>query len=561
MLSSVTNIFGLLFFAMAWLSFDHYRPWVNFHAEAMAILGVGLLLVHRYITAAGNAYVLPVVAIWAGAVALIPWAQTIFSADLFVGDALVLSFYLLSFAGAICLGYGYVRHAVNKPHDLSVIFYLLWFVALVSAAIGLLQSLGLQEPLGMYVVQTGFNDRARGNLGQPNQLATLMLIGIAALLWTFEHGRVGRSGAVLGIGFLTLALILTQSRAGMLSSVVGAIFFTWKSWQRPSRIKLVYVWAWLVVYLLCLQALPYGRDLLSLGETRQITLSVDGERALIWKQVISGIGQAPWFGYGWNQMPAAHAAGSLYYPGSVTYSNAHNVVLDILAWNGVPLGLLLVALCAHWLLTRMKQAKTQAAVYGLLIILPIVTHSLVEFPFAYSYFLLTAGLMVGIVDGSHRTRKEIKVKTSGMLMVCVLTIPFMVGGYLVYEYLLVEEDFRVVRFENLHVGQTPALYKAPEIYALTQMSAMLHAARQKALPAMTIDELENLRKASSRFAYGSLRLRYAIALGLNGRPDEATVQFAILRGMYGHHYYQAGVSVLRELQLANHPELSQVITP
>lgn len=560
MLSPVVNVFGLLFSAVAWLSFDHYRPWVNFHAEAMAIFGLGLLLVYRCITATSNAFVLPVVVIWVAVVATIPWAQAIFSADLFAGDALVVSFYLLSFAGAICLGYGYVGNTIKKPQYLSISFYMLWFVALVSAAIGLLQWLGLQEPLGMYVVQTEFGSRAMGNLGQPNQLATLVLMGMAALLWTFERGRVGRSGLVVGIGFLTLALILTQSRAGLVSSIAGALFLTWKHLQRPSRIKLIYVWAWLVVYLLSLQALPYVREMLYLGETRHMNLLVDSARQLIWKQVISGIGEAPWFGYGWNQVPAAHAAGSLFYPGSETFGNAHNFVLDMVVWNGVPLGFLLVALCAYWLLTRMKHAKSQAAIYGLLVILPIAIHSMVEFPFAYAYFLLAAGLMMGIVEGSHPVLRPIKLEISSRAMSCVLAITFILGGYLVYEYLLVEEDFRVVRFENLRVGQTPVEYEIPSVYLLTQMGSMLQAGRQKVLPGMTTYELENLRKASRRFAFGSLRLRYALALGLNGRANEATRQFLILKNTYGGYYYQAAVRVLRQQQ-EKYPVLSLVITP
>ncbi|MGB4116823.1 MAG: Wzy polymerase domain-containing protein [Polaromonas sp.] len=561
MLISIVNCFGVLLFALAWLSFDHYRPWVNFHAEAMAIVGIGLLLLGRFFAARNTTFLLPKGALWVAAVTFIPWLQCIFSADLFAGDALVLSFYFLSFTGAICLGCAYVGDQSNKSQGLMASFYTLWFVALVSAGIGLLQWFGLQEPLGMYVVQTDFGDRAMGNLGQPNQLATLLLMGIAALLWTFEQGRIGRIGTALGVCFLSLVLLLTQSRAGMLSSIAGVLFLTWKYRQFPTRLKRAWLWVWLLVFLLCVQALPYVRDFLYLGETRHMNPLVDGARQLMWKQVISGVGQAPWFGYGWNQMPAAHAAGGLFYPGSLTFSNAHNVVLDMLAWNGIPLGLLLVTLCTYWLFSRMKLARAQAAVYGLLIILPIAVHSMVEYPFAYAYFLLAAGLMAGIVEGSHTLARPIKLKITRMTSGCLLAIPFLVGGFLVYEYLLVEEDFQVVRFENLRVGQTPTAYEVPRIHLLTQMSSMLKAARQEALPEMTDDELGNLRKASSRFAFGSLRLRYALALGLNGNPVEATKQFAIIRGMYGNYYYQAAVSVLRQQQQEKYPVLSQVITP
>ena len=143
----------------------------------------------------------------------------------------------------------------------------------------------------------------------------------------------------------------------------------------------------------------------------------------------------------------------------------------------------------------------------------------------------------------------------------MLAIWFTLGSYMVYEYFQVEEDFRVVRFENLKIGQTPGDYEVPDIRLLSHMGSMLRAARQQAVPGMTAEELENLRKASLRFPYGSLGLRNALALGLNGDPAGATRQMAVIRGMYGEGYYQAAVSVLRDLQAEKYPELAKVITP
>ncbi len=47
--------------------------------------------------------------------------------------------------------------------------------------------------------------------------------------------------------------------------------------------------------------------MLLLGKGRGIELTDSNGRWLIWKQVASGIEQAPWLGYGWNQTPEAHA--------------------------------------------------------------------------------------------------------------------------------------------------------------------------------------------------------------------------------------------------------------
>ena len=295
-----------------------------------------------------------------------------------------------------------------------------------------------------------------------------------------------------------------------------------------------------------------------LGDSRSMNVAADSARPIIWRQILSGISQAPWVGYGWNQTPTAHAAGSIAVLGSLTFSYAHNIVLDLLAWNGLPLGLLLTGLCGWWFLSRVWCVTQPVAVYAMAALIPFLVHSMVEFPFAYSYFLLAAGLMVGIVEAFHVGVKTIAFDIRWMR--ASLAIWFVVGGYMVYEYLLIEEDFRVVRFENLRIGQTPTDYAVPNVWMLSHMGSMLNASRQKAVPGMTTAELENLRRVSLRFPYGALALRYGIALGLNGFPEEATRQFAIIRGMYGITYYQAAVSALRELQIEKYPQLSLVVT-
>jgi hypothetical protein len=557
--SSILHAFGIVCFALAWLAYDHYRPWVNFHSEALAFTGIGLLAVSRLLSRNAAVSIAPHVSFWVATVALLPWLQHLFGVSLFSGDALVGSFYLTGLGLAIWLGYGYVAASPGDDKALASVFYMIWIAALASAAIGLLQWLTLQQSLAMYAVQTDAGDRAMGNLGQPNQLATLLLMGMAALVWTFDRKRIGGVGLVVGVWFMTVALVLTQSRAGMLSAVVVAIYLFWKNYGTPARLAPRFIAGWLLVYGAGVQLLPFVHELLLMGDARSMNVGVDRARVTIWKQVLSGIAQAPWLGYGWNETPTAHAAGSLAVPGSMTYTNAHNVVLDLLAWNGMPIGLLLTGACAYWFVSRVRCANQPGAIYAMACLLPIAVHSMVEYPFAYSYFLLAAGLMAGVVEASHRPVQTFKVdlRWAGL----ALTIWSATGVHMAYEYLLIEEDFRIVRFENLRIGQTPTEYKAPDIWMLSHMGAMLKAARQQALPGMAVTDLENLRKVSLRFPYGSLGLRYAVALGLNGDPIGATKQMAIVRGMYGDYYYQAAVSVLRGLQREKYPELALVITP
>ena len=560
MLASCLHAFGILGLALAWLSYDHYRPWVNFHAEALALAAVGLLAISTCLRAASSTWStqVPRIVWWVLAVALVPWLQWALGISLFAGDALLASLYLCGLAVAIWVGHSYAMAVPGEDAVLKPVFYVLWLAALASAAIGLLQWLSLQESLLMYVVQTDAGDRAMGNLGQPNQLATLLLMGIASLAWTFERKAIGWLGLVVGVGFLSFVLVLTQSRAGVLSAVTAGLFLCWKSSQTPMRIRPRHLLLWLFAFGVMLWLFPILNDGLLMGDRRSMNVVVDNARITIWKQMLNGIAHAPWVGYGWNQTPTAHAFGGLSVPGSLTYTNAHNIVLDVVAWNGVPLGLLLTAVCIYWFLSRMWGVEQRSGVYAMACLLPVALHSMVEYPFAYAYFLMAVGLMIGVVEaatmGVRTTR--LHVRWVGALVV----MWFGLGSFMVVEYLRIEEDFRVVRFENMNIGQTPAEYVVPDVWMFSHMATMLQASRLRPHPGMTAGEMETLRKASLRFPYGALGLRYAMAMGLNGNPVGAQRQMAMIRGMYGEYYYQAAVASLREMQ-EKYPELSAVTLP
>jgi O-antigen ligase len=560
--ASLLQLSGFLVFAASWLSYDHYRPWVNFHAEALAVAAVGLLAAGRALlcfrgTAPMSA---PRWAGWLLMVALIPWLQWWAGIALFSGDALLASLYVCALVVAFVVSYSYALDV--QPNDgLTAIFHVTWVSSLVSAGIGFLQWLNLQESFGMYVVQTDLGDRAMGNLGQPNQLATLLLMGIASLTWAYERKRIGILGLAFGAGFMTLAIAFSQSRTGMVSLCVVALYLAWKTSAHKMRLRTWHVAVWAACYVVAIQCLPWVHDALLMTDPRNMSVVRDNGRILIWKQVWEGILQSPWFGYGWNQTPTAHAAGAVAFPGSLTYTNAHNIVLDLMAWVGIPTGLTLTIAFVYWLASRILSATHADAVYALAALVPLAVHSMLEYPFAYAYFLITSGLFIGIVEARHQTRNRV-LKVPMLAFGIFLTLWFVVGCRLVYEYLQVEEDFRVVRFENLRIGQTPSEYRPPsDIYLLSQLGTMLDASRLRPTRNMAASELEALRTTSLRFAYGALGLRYALALGLNGQPEAATQQLRVVRGMYGEYYYQAAVSVLRSMEKEQYPELKAVLTP
>jgi hypothetical protein len=126
---------------------------------------------------------------------------------------------------------------------------------------------------------------------------------------------------------------------------------------------------------------------------------------------------------------------------------------------------------------------------------------------------------------------------------------------------LIEEDFRVVRFENLNIGQTPEAYEIPDLWMISHMSAMLKARRVAIEPHMPAGDLDNLRRVSQRFADNVLDCRYAVALALNNDEKSAAREFDLIKGIYGGAYQRSCKNELRRLQKEKFPKLATVMIP
>ena len=555
---SRTLALGLLFFTLSWLSFDHYRPWINFHAEMLAFMGLFVLLASVLMKQSAR-LVLPQVSIWMGAVSVLPWVQFVFGINDFAGDALMSSLYLSGLLAAACIGYCLSSNTSYLADGLTGLMHSLWVAAMVSAAIGLAQWFNVEGPLGMYVVQSAMGDRAMGNLGQANQLATLLLMGMAAFAYVFERKIIGRFTFFLGMGLMTAVLILTQSRAGMLSVLMVTAYLMWKRSVVNSRLSMMIVAGWATCFLLGTLLLPYLSEALLLSEVRGVnSIASVSQRWRIWQQLAYGLTQSPWLGYGWNQSASAIAAGAIAYPGSVPFTYAHNLVLDMMAWNGLPSGILLTVGVAYWCVTRLWLCSQLHAVYAVACLLPMAVHSMLEYPFAYAYFLIAAGLMIGVVEAAHVPAKTFVLNMRWAWGFFALWVS--IGSYLTVEYFSIEEDFRVVRFENLNLGRTEATYQIPRVWMISHLAAMLKARRQIIEPNMRTSDLENLRTVSQRFADNIPRFRYALALALNGDDVGANHQLAMIRGMFGDDYYAACMGELRHLQKEKYPQLSSLTT-
>ena len=549
---------GLLLLGLSWLSTEHFAPWLSFHSELLAFAGLSLL-VSAQLLGPNNKRAFPKIGIAVLMVALVPPIQWITGISFFVGDAVMSSLYLIGLAMALAVGYSWPNSQGLPERHIQTLMLVLSIGAILSAAVGWVQWFSVEQIGGTLVVPSS-TGRAIGNLAQPNQLATLLLMGLAAYVYLHKHRVVSGSTFAVGVIFMSVALAMTQSRTGWLSALMMVIFWVWKGRQSASRLHAWLAVLWLGITFLLARSLPeISNVLLITSEALPRSIDSSGSRWGIWQQVSNAIGQSPWVGYGWNQTFTAQTAGAPAHASDQNYIFAHNLFLDLLAWNGIPAGIALVAGLVWWFFTRMATSRNTDSVAAMTVLLPFAVHSLLEFPFAYAYFLFPAGLLIGIVEASVTGSAQLKVVKP--LLTAIFGVWILASAWVVLEYIAIEEDYRIVRFENLRIGTTPTSYALPDIRILTQMRAMLIAARIEVQPGMSPEQIELMRKAAMRFPYGLLAYKYALALALNGDAAAASRQMSLIRDIFGERYYTDSKASFRKLAKDKYPELDAVVTP
>ncbi|MFM2276076.1 MAG: hypothetical protein RL211_1948 [Pseudomonadota bacterium] len=560
---------GSLAFLAAWLAPNHYLPWVSFHNEAFAFAALGAFCV-ALLWGGGPLVWDRAAVLLVAALVLLVWLQWGAALVAYHGDAAVSTLYLAGFGLAWWHG-GNVQAGAGPGQGGRALAWfagLLVLAALASVYIALQQWLGREAVIGLFVADQAPGARPYGNLAQPNHLATLVVMALVM-------GGVLRVQGLLTLwqwyvlaGLLTLGLVLAQSRAGWLSVLVVGGLFLWcgrREWGLGGRVA---VWSW---WGLLAGAVALWRPLneaMLLGAVRSTSVSAlgqDAARLTIWRQMLAAIGEAPWLGYGWRQTVVGQKAGAALVPGVTPTDYAHSVVLDVLLWLGLPMGLLLLGLLVRWLVVAFARLQGPAQFLLFAGAMPVCVHSMVEFPFAFAYFLFALGWMLGalgMLQGMQRPGGAVYVGRRGRRAAVVVVGLFLaVGAWAVADYVQAEEDHRVMRFEMRRVGRVPDGYEAPRLLLLNQLREMLELGRLQPYPGMSAAELERMRVANRSFEWATLHMRYVVALGLNGQPAQATTQLEGLRALYGLRSYEQACAFLVALREGQYPQLAAVRIP
>lgn len=512
-------------FLAAWASWvvpNHYPPWITFHGElamAIAVALVGIWLLWRTRATLTR---LPGFAALALLAAAVPLVQSAAGLITFFGDAAVPAAYLVAFALACWFGYAAVAGA-GFDRALGPIWSVVVAGAVVSAGLALYQWQGL-DYLSYAAIQIAPGARPFANLIQANQLATLLVLGGIGIAALHETGQIGGRCAFGAVAFLGLPLALTQSRAGLLEvAVIGALF---AARRRVLSTRLRLGWVLSAVAMVLAFALAWafvaetgeaGPSPRGLGEMVR-----PGVRPLHWLTMLDAIGRQPWFGYGWNQVNAAQYTVALDHPASYeTLGHSHNLVLDLLVYNGVPTGAALVLGLLAWFWRAGRRIEGTTAVLALAATLAVFVHALVEFPLHYSYFLLPTGFLMGAVSFAAGFRT---LSAGRWLAPLLLALSIGAGAVITADYAEIEARVRQMRFEVARVGLNRPPLTPWSSRILTQLEHFWNYAIEREHREMSAGELREAELIVRRFPSKENMLRLAAAYALNGRGPEAPPQ-------------------------------------
>lgn len=553
-------VFGLVAMGVAWLLPGHYFPWRSFQQETVAAIGALLLALAAVASPQPLRVPLPRLALGAIALALVPVAQWWFGKVPYFADALLPSLYLCAFGLTIAASAALAR--ADGERFIGGIFAAITFAAFVSTGIGLVQWLRLGvQPL---IENLGPGDRVFANFTQPNHLAALIGMALAAVTWLFETRRIGRWPAWLALWFLGFGLVMTEARVGWL--IVAVVVAWWGIGRSKAALRstLTGVAAAVLPFIaltLLWAPLNASLDLTAITDVADRAQSVGGRR-IIWSAMWDAALRQPLWGWGWMQVGAAQQAVALDHPPSfewITYS--HNILLDLLVWNGLIVGGIVIAAIVWWVSRRCIGCQ-DATTWSLLAAGGAVAcHALVEFPHAYTYFLLPLAVLIGGIEGRRsivrvggdRSLPKWAFGTAAVVMAALL-------GTIWVEYLKIEEASGRASFKEAGYvtrGDDPLV---PDVVLLDNQREFIWFRLTEAREGMPPGDVERLRQLNLRYMPPPAMLRFALAAGLNGKPDDARRNLQLICHMWRPEHCEQGRKSWEQLQ-ARFPSLLTIKYP
>lgn len=477
--------------ALTWLLPNASPPWVAFHKDAWAsfvLLLVGVGVIFRK-TSDRSLFSIDIFSGLLVFLAAITLAQWLFGAIYFFGHAAVGVSYFLAASLSVVIGRAWEESEAGAPGDFLFLAFLV--AAMGTSGLMLAQWLGIESRV-VPINEMASAGRPFGNLVQPNNAATLLLLGNVSLFWYWTRRKLGRVIGILSAVYLLFFVGLTGSRIGAISAISLILIALALSYRqtafRPARAVLS------VSVIVLLLVLLVAFSWLWIVDASEINFKLPDRpstdiRLRVYRAYLAATLENPWWGSGFGQgVRAQLSAADLGYDLSGLFTWTHNAFLDVATWFGVPSGLALAAsvLAVYVRVLRTPFSMERSAYFAGVYV--VFMHAMVELPHGYAYFLFPTCMLVGcILPGISISSFGIPKKLVGLGIVLLGALLIIIGR----DYLRAESSFYTWRFKYANVGTLHPI-EIPNAWILNQFPALLTGLRgsAKTLDDQAVEDFE-----------------------------------------------------------------------
>lgn len=357
-----------LLMSLAWLYPFRYDPWLTAENEFFILLIPCLLLfpITQYKKLKINELVfIPTFLILSSLI------QFVFIDGFFLENLIITSVYSIFIIFIIIYPYVY-----NNKENIFYLLKLMIYICFFNGLIIVFQVLDCQN---IFVLEHYGNKRFYANIGQPNHVSTLFLIGIVSSLILYRKNILTKVGFFFVTTIFIYFIFLTGSRTGVLTLI---LFLFWSLFCDKDNIKSnIYIFAYLITFYIFLSIVFPQNSRNTVGTVAD---TANDSRLSLWSDSVSSIIAKPFTGYGINGVRESRLFSNLDF--TTTYTSSHNFILDSMLWFGCFGGLILIIYIFRVVLKAIVTRDYNG--YIILFLIPFSLHSLLEYPFRYLYFLV-----------------------------------------------------------------------------------------------------------------------------------------------------------------------------
>jgi O-antigen ligase len=547
---------------MSFLLPNHYYPWGSFYLEFCSY--VFLFSIICLFLLKNKVFKSPSFSLkFFLAIIFFPLVQYFFGIIVFHGDAAVASAYVFAFLAAFIVGFSLCEDH-QRLYYFNILSISLLLIGIISVWISLIQ--WLETYRGIWVHEMPRGGRPFGNLGQPNNYSTLIFISYFSAFYLYERKVLSIASFLVAAIFLLFGLALGQSRTAWvvlacLSFAALVSFFLFRHYPPRRLLFLLSSALGLFVFANLLEPIS---QYLGLHNELEVRARLQDVRLDMWQSFVLAIAERPFFGFGWGQVATAQLAVAESYPAVGMAQYSHNVFLDLLIWNGIPLGVAISVVILVLFLRAYLGSFSESGLYVFSCLGALLVHSMLEYPHAYAYFLILAGLFFGAgvyrcpqsesairksFEGlylrvSRLFAREVKINRSVLGVGVVISVAALA---LVWkEYRLLEEDQRLLRFEAASIGTLRAPEKAPDVFLLDQLRSFLWVARTSSDEELTAEEKQLIHSVAVRYPLPMPLLKRAYVIWEDYGLQEAMASMDPIKYLYGEQAFELAVREFRD---------------